>query len=131
MVEGAGEEDDSTDSGEAAFEVMMMCGDLPGAEHLAMTDTCCAKTVAGEAWAKGPMQRLWDQGIEFLVVREKEPFRFGPGERLYTAFALIFSSRHCWSSEHCARAGERGAAAGSLAFEQECLEGIGNDHVPG
>lgn len=65
-----------------------VCYDVEG--DYAMTDTCCAKTVAGEEWAQRQMRCLWEKGVEFGVVRESQPFRFGPGKRIHSNYALIF-----------------------------------------
>ena len=88
-TQGAEEDDESSDSG-TAFDVMMTCANFKGADSLGMTDTCCAKTVVGEDWARQHMMRMWEKGITYLVVKEREPFRFGPGDVLHSSYALIF-----------------------------------------
>ena len=85
-----GEEDESSDSEEAVYEVMMTWADYRGGHGIAMTDTCCAKTVVGDEWARHHMEVLRDAGVEFLVVRERNPFRFGPGRKVYSTGAFIF-----------------------------------------
>lgn len=84
------EEEESSDSEEAAYEVMMTWAEFRGGEGIAMTDTCCAKTVVGDQWARQHMMALQDAGIDFLVVRERNPFRFGPGKKVYSTGAFIF-----------------------------------------
>ena len=84
------EEEEDTDSDQPAYEVMITWSGMNQQSGLAMTDTCCARTVVGEEWAEKHMESMWKQGVEFLVVNEQQPFRFGPGRRIYSTFALIF-----------------------------------------
>ena len=61
---------------------------------LGLVDTACAKTVAGEQWAKGTLAVLTTSGVWHQRVDENESFRFGPGRRLFSSYALIFPV--CW-----------------------------------
>eukprot|EP00434_Breviolum_minutum_P024369 symbB.v1.2.021520.t1/scaffold1859.1/size98302/6 len=91
VVQGDEDEDEEdTDSDQPAYEVMITWSGVNQQSGLAMTDTCCARTVVGEEWAEKHMESMWKQGVEFLVVNEQQPFRFGPGRRIYSTFALIF-----------------------------------------
>ena len=53
-------------------------------------DTACAKTVCGWLWMVTHIQILAKLGIKYesLVVQEREPFRFGPGERIWSLFSM-------------------------------------------
>lgn len=84
------QESDTSDSEEDAFAVMMTQACAAMEIDYAMTDTCCAKTVAGEEWAQQQMKKLWENGVEFGVVRESQPFCFGPGKRIHSTYALVF-----------------------------------------
>ena len=55
----------------------------------ALVDTACAKSVAGRPWAKDVVARLLLQGYIVQTVTEREPFRFGPGRRIWSEEALL------------------------------------------
>ena len=57
---------------------------------LALADTCCARTVAGEAWIGNHLQELEKRGIPYHVVPDEQPFRFGDGPRITAQYAVIF-----------------------------------------
>jgi hypothetical protein len=61
----------------------------PRSKGLAMCDTCCAKSVAGENWASHHMRVLWNMGVDFFISPEKEAFKFGPGEKITSLYALV------------------------------------------
>ena len=48
-----------------------------------LVDSACARTVGGKPW-KEAMTALCDKhGVDYRTVAEHEPFRFGPGKRMY------------------------------------------------
>lgn len=57
--------------------------------YLALSDTCCARTVSGAAWMQNTMQELWKAGHEFYVLPERQAFRFGAGPRIWSEFAVV------------------------------------------
>ena len=59
-----------------------------------LIDTDCAKTVAGEPWAHAITKHFSDN-YNYVIdkVVEKEPFRFGPGPRLWSEYALLVPCR--------------------------------------
>ncbi|CAE7552795.1 RE2 [Symbiodinium natans] len=61
-------------------------------EHrpIALSDTCCARTVVGEKWMQDHIKYLHNQGEDVFIVDEKRPFRFGGGPRVYSTYAVIF-----------------------------------------
>ena len=69
VQEEGNEEDLDSDSDQPAYEVMITWNENCSKSGLAMTDTCCARTVVGEEWAEKRMEYMWKQGVEFLVVR--------------------------------------------------------------
>jgi hypothetical protein len=60
-------------------------------EFIAFADTACARSVVGQANADLLIdfckQRTWP----FQVIIEDEPFRFGPGKRIWSSEALIIA----------------------------------------
>ena len=58
--------------------------------RLGLSDTCCAKTVAGEAWVKSHVEKLKKSGLPFRYMSEREPFRFGGGPKIFSARAVLF-----------------------------------------
>ena len=56
---------------------------------LALTDTACARSVAGQAWADAALNFMVEQGISFYVVDDRQPFRFGDGPRTQARYALV------------------------------------------
>ena len=64
-----------------------------GHEHdflLALSDTCCARSVVGEKWAKAHMAHLHKAGVDVYVVDEARPFRFGAGPRIASQYSVVF-----------------------------------------
>ena len=57
---------------------------------LALSDTCCARTVVGEDWIQGQRRRLHRRGLVTYVVDEHRPFRFGGGPRVMSEYAVLF-----------------------------------------
>lgn len=56
---------------------------------IALSDTCCSRTVAGSPWMARCLRRLWNHGIMFYVVKEKQAFKFGPGPKKWSTSAVI------------------------------------------
>ena len=57
---------------------------------LALSDTCCARSVAGRQWMLEHLKYLKASGVPFWCMREREPFRFGVGPRTYSQWAVYF-----------------------------------------
>ncbi|CAE7318532.1 ATJ49, partial [Symbiodinium microadriaticum] len=57
---------------------------------LALSDTCCARSVAGERWAKTHMRHLHEQDVDVYIVDEERPFRFGAGPRVVSTYSMVF-----------------------------------------
>ena len=61
-----------------------------GSRHtLALSDTCCARTVAGEKWMRAHLKHLRKQQEDVFVIDESRPFRFGAGPRIMSRYAVI------------------------------------------
>lgn len=56
---------------------------------LALSDTCCARSVCGAAWMQDVMQEMWKRGQMFYVLPERQAFRFGAGPRIWSEFAVV------------------------------------------
>ena len=56
---------------------------------LALTDTACARSVAGQAWADAALNFMVAHGVSFYVVDDRQPFRFGDGPRTQARYALV------------------------------------------
>ena len=56
---------------------------------LALSDTCCARSVAGYRWMEKHMRHLQRLGEDVYVVDEARPFRFGGGPRIMSTHAVI------------------------------------------
>ena len=52
-------------------------------------DTACAKSVGGRPAAQEAIEECKRLGWPYKVVKEKEPFRFGPGKRIWSQEALL------------------------------------------
>ena len=64
-----------------------------GHEHdflLALSDTCCARSVVGEKWAREHMAHLHQAGVDVYIVDETRPFRFGAGPRVSSQYSIVF-----------------------------------------
>lgn len=82
------EDEEMSEDDDDVYEVMLS-GHPARHDGLAMCDTCCAKTVAGESWMARHMKLLWENGVDFFVVEESEAFRFGPGNRIHSSYAVL------------------------------------------
>ena len=56
---------------------------------LALSDTCCVRTVAGETWASMHMHHLHEAGLDVYIVDESRPFRFGAGPKVLSKYSVI------------------------------------------
>ena len=65
--------------------------------YFLLLDTACAKSVAGAPWAEQLCKKMAELGVEVRRVAESEPFRFGPGNRIKSTYALLIPI--CWSSQ--------------------------------
>ena len=63
--------------------------DTPVSAPNGLIDTACAKTVAGDAWAGAVTEYCDAEGLPYWKVEESEPFRFGPGVKIWSKYALI------------------------------------------
>ena len=54
-----------------------------------LVDTACAKSVTGETDALALLDFAKESGWTILKVEDREPFRFGPGNRVWSDYALI------------------------------------------
>ena len=98
------EEDESSDSDHLApgpVDIFMAienwCASAVSGERddddnklLALSDTCCARSVAGERWAKAHMKHLHQQAVDVYIVDEDRPFRFGAGPRVLSSYSMVF-----------------------------------------
>ncbi|CAE7351286.1 MAL3P3.6 [Symbiodinium sp. CCMP2592] len=64
-------------------------GGEPDRNRLALSDTCCARTVAGKKWAQRHLRYLRARGEDVFVIDEARPFRFGGGPRVMSEYAVI------------------------------------------
>ena len=60
--------------------------DLP---YVAYADTACAKSVVGQDNAEALIRCCRDQAWPYARVSDEEPFRFGPGKRIWSTEALV------------------------------------------
>lgn len=68
-------------------------------DGLALSDTCCSRSVCGEEWMQKHLRQLWESDIEFYVLEDVQHFRFGAGPRVVAKQAAIIpldvpGSRH-------------------------------------
>ena len=56
---------------------------------MALSDTCCARSVAGEEWAQLHRKHWHAAGADAFIVPEKRPFRFGAGPRVYSTYSVV------------------------------------------
>ena len=61
--------------------------DLP---YAALVDTACAKSVMGDEEAQMLIEAFRADGWPVKVVDDTEPFRFGPGKRIWSEKAVVF-----------------------------------------
>ena len=57
---------------------------------LALSDTCCARSVMGQKWAQTHMKHLHQAGLDAYIVDEARPFRFGAGPRISSEYSVVF-----------------------------------------
>ena len=74
----------------------------PDRNRLALSDTCCARTVAGKQWIRRHLRYLRNRGEDVFVIDEARPYRFGGGPRVMSEYAVIMpvvvrgASRIAW-----------------------------------
>ena len=56
---------------------------------LALSDTCCARSVAGEGWAQAHITHLHNLGLDAYIVDESRPFRFGAGPKIASKYSVV------------------------------------------
>ena len=56
---------------------------------LALSDTCCARSVAWEKWVQHHLRHLHAFREDTFIVEEARPFRFGAGPRVMSTYAVI------------------------------------------
>ena len=80
---------DSEDAEAFDIQVVHLCAealvfstssDHPEHRWLALTDTCCARTVTGMEWIQRHLRALHCRGQPSYIVDKAKPFRFGGGE---------------------------------------------------
>ena len=93
VVTQPGDEQDESDNDDAfLIHVIFMATAEKLREEsafLALTDTACARSVAGECWANHVLDFMVKQGIPFYVVDDHQPFRFGDGPRTRARYAMV------------------------------------------
>ena len=103
VVTQPGEDDgQSSDESDSAFIVQMIM--MASSERLrmasrslALTDTCCARTVAGEMWAKQTLDMMHEKGFPYYIIDDYQPFRFGDGPKVWARYAIGFTDCFGWS----------------------------------
>ena len=91
--QASSEEDDDNDDDEAFLVHGAGLGQRCLREEslgLGLSDTCCAKTVAGQEWIASHVAKLKQRGLPFKYIAEREPFRFGGGPKVFSSKALVF-----------------------------------------
>ncbi|CAE7528745.1 Copia protein [Symbiodinium microadriaticum] len=58
---------------------------------LGITDTACARTVAGTQWLQDYMDRIGDDGAQPELSKECEAYKFGTGRIHYSSFSVVLS----------------------------------------
>ena len=61
-------------------------------EHVACADTACARSVTGQENADSIVERCKQNNWPFKLVEDREPFRFGPGKRIWSRQALVLAA---------------------------------------
>ena len=79
----------SNDENWCANAVVEKAGTMDEMKCVALSDTCCARSVAGEEWARLHMKHLHAAGADAFIVPEKRPFRFGAGPRIYSSYSMV------------------------------------------
>ncbi len=55
-----------------------------------LVDTACAKSVVGKPWATRYIQMVESTfDVKVIAIYEKAPFKFGPGGRIFSVYALV------------------------------------------
>eukprot|EP00971_Amphidinium_carterae_P172949 3428437-Amphidinium_carterae.1 len=69
---------------------VFVCRETGKCTDLVLIDTACAKTVAGAQWL-ADVQRTFQQKFGYALeeVKEKEPFRFGLADRIFSTRAVL------------------------------------------
>ena len=87
---------DERKEGDPLLHEEVWVGDIPSGKPLemnrftlALTDTCCARTVAGEKWMQRHMKHLHRLQEDTFVVEEARPFQFGAGPRVMSTYSVI------------------------------------------
>ena len=65
------------------------CRHVGDASLLGVTDTACARTVAGSQWLQAYTDLLQDHGQRPILKKECEAYRFGTGKIHYSSFYVI------------------------------------------
>ena len=59
--------------------------------HVAYADTACARSVTGQENADSIVAHCRQNNWPYRLVEDREPFRFGPGKRIWSSQALILA----------------------------------------
>ena len=59
--------------------------------HVAYADTACARSVAGQENADSLIAHCRQNNWPYRLVEDREPFRFGPGKRIWSSQALVLA----------------------------------------
>ncbi|CAE7304830.1 GIP, partial [Symbiodinium sp. KB8] len=87
-------------AGKAANAPKEICVTMPAEvmtmKHIAgnllgITDTACARTVAGTQWLQDYMDRIGDNGAQPELSKECEAYKFGTGRIHYSSFSVVLS----------------------------------------
>ena len=84
-----GSDEDQAPCAEVCANVHVASSGEPRRETLALSDTCCARTVAGLRWIERHVALLRQRGESVFTVDEARPFRFGGGPRISSTHAVI------------------------------------------
>ncbi|CAE7350390.1 NLRC3, partial [Symbiodinium necroappetens] len=84
-----GSDEDQAPCAEVCANVHVASSEEPRRETLALSDTCCARTVAGIRWIEKHVALLRQRGESVFTVDEARPFRFGGGPRISSTHAVI------------------------------------------
>ena len=100
----------------------------PSADELsgmALSDTCCSRSVCGEKWMQKHLKKLWEKGEDFYIIAEKQYYRFGAGPRIASDYAAVIPLNIKGS---CAQAFMRVSVvkqAVPLLMSRRALQGLG------
>ncbi|CAE7324091.1 hypothetical protein AK812_SmicGene40206 [Symbiodinium microadriaticum] len=75
--------------GKGANSPREVCVTMPAV--LGITDTACARTVAGTQWLQDYMDRIGDDGAQPELSKECEAYKFGTGRIHYSSFSVVLS----------------------------------------